>query len=321
MDSNSLDLTPRTSTVSIQPPPLPPRTSTVSTQPPLELGTSTAMGDLFTGVSIFDGCCDDREGCATVYLRIMSKNSVSYPLWHGILIGFLFMFNLISGGLFFVVGVDSEEYKVADSVDQLLRCRWKSLGMGASAAISMIAMLISMIPAIVSFLLVKNSPEDCRSAFKVKRYEEYFDEVVSVENIDKVRSISLSVKMSYIYTGIPLIFMTICLTCTLISTILSSVVWVFFIYFIYSAGLELPTNGSRLNNVLSPPGGYRCYAGLFLALIGIGVDDSNSPMIIPMFIILFITIMALDFPLPFISPPTTSESVTTIVDSLETVVV
>lgn len=215
-------------------------------------------------------------------MNCLSKNKLSYPTCHGILVGTFFLVHLISGGLFFSVGVDSEEYKVADSADKIVGCRWKSFGTGPSAAISVIAILVSIAPAIISTLLIKNSSDECKPAFKVNRFALLETTMpISEENIEEVCRVSSLVKKSYIYTGLILVIFSILSTCAVPSTIISIVGWVgIFLYAVYWRGgvsLKLPTTTSNLNDVLSPPGGPFFYAGLLFASVGLAVDDNSSP--------------------------------------------
>ena len=241
------------------------------------------------------------------FLDLLSKNRLSYPLCHGILVGSFFIVHLFSlanntGGLFFAIGSESEEYKMADSVDKLVGCRWDSLGAGLSAALSAIAIVVSIIPAIVSTVLVNNSSEGCKSAFEVDRFGS-IDAIVmtSDENMEEVRRISFLVKRSYIYTGLPLALLSITTACSLPSVIVSGLGWLgSLLWGVYVRGgfsLKLPTDGSRLNDVLAPDGGVWYYVGMLWGCVGLAVDDSDSPTAVSSIIIFILGFLLLDMSL------------------------
>lgn len=242
-----------------------------------------------------------------VLANCLGKNSLSYPVCHGVLVGVFFLINLLalatgSGGLFFALGVESDEYKTADSVDQLVGCRWESLGAGPSAALSVVAILVSIVPAIASVLLVKNSPEGCRSAFKVERFALYEARVpTSEENMAAVRRVSLLVKRSYVYTGLPLALLSVSSTCAVPSTIVSVIGWVgAFLLGAYWRGgfsLKLPDTTSRLNDVLAPPGGVFYYVGMMWGGVGLAIDDSDSPTAVSTIFIFLLGLLTLDLSL------------------------
>ena len=240
------------------------------------------------------------------FLDLLSTNSLSYPLCHGILVGSFFVVHLFSltnnsGGLFFAIGSQSEEYNMADSVDKLVGCRWDSLGAGLSAALSAIAIVVSIIPAIVSTILVNKSSDGCKSAFEVDRFGSIEDIVTaSEEHMEEVRRISFLVKRSYIYTGLPLALLSISTACSL-SVIVSVLGWVgSFLMGGYMRGgfsLKLPTEGSRLNDVLAPDGGIWYYVGMFWGSVGLVIDDSDSPTAVSGIIIFILGSLLLDLSL------------------------
>jgi len=213
---------------------------------------------------------------SNIFFSFLSRNKLSYPLCHGILIASLFLVNLISlyfgSGLFFMIGLDSEEYKKASFFYKILGCRWKSFGVDISTTLSVIAILVSFIPFIVSTVLVKNSSDGCKPAFNVKRYQLNLIPIAD-EDMEEVRRISFIVKISYICTGIPLALLYICASCS--NSVVFSILGITgaIISGVLSRGgisLKLPDYTSRLNEVLSPPGKNWYYLGLLWGCIGHG---------------------------------------------------
>lgn len=217
------------------------------------------------------------------------RNKLGFPLCHGILVGSFFLFSFISletgssDGLYYAIGIESEEFKMANSIDKIVDCRWKSLGVDLSATLSIFAIFFSFIPFMVSTFLIKKSSNGCKSAFEVNRFpieEELLQ--ISDENMDEVRRISFLVKMSYIYTGLPILMLILCTGCDLISVSIAVSSCVFIIVLGILNKTFKPvflSNSSRLNDVLSPPAAIIYYFFIIIGCLSLASHtNGNSPL-------------------------------------------
>jgi len=217
------------------------------------------------------------------------KNKLSFPLCHGIIVGSFFLFSLISlaagssDGLYYAIGIESEEFRMADSIDKIIGCRWESLGVGLSATLSVFAIFFSFIPFMVSTFLIKKSSDGCKSAFKVNRFP-IEEELIptSNENMNEVRRISFLVKMSYLYTGLPILLLILCTGCDLVGVSITISFCVFLILMgVWNKSFKpvFLSNYSRLNNVLSPSSAIFYYSFICIACIALAANNNgNSPL-------------------------------------------
>ena len=300
------------------PPPLPPRTSIYSSRPigrppllpprPIEIvgpvrHDETPEPELETHDETFANrmshasflVMTTRINCPyIIYIFealgwFFGRNKLSFPLCHGILVGSFFLFSLISlaagssDGLYYAIGIESEEFRMADSIDKIIGCRWESLGVGLSATLSVFAIFFSFIPFMVSTFLIKKSSDGCKSAFKVNRFP-IEEELIptSNENMNEVRRISFLVKMSYLYTGLPILLLILCTGCDLVGVSITISFCVFLILMgVWNKSFKpvFLSNYSRLNNVLSPSSAIFYYSFICIACIALAANNNgNSPL-------------------------------------------